>query len=196
MLPACHAVEPPPPCMRANDETFLPLYTAPMCSLRSVSGSCPPCSSGTRGQGPSGLYFTERWTTSRLVVVRDRRRIARPHQRVPAPRRRGGVRRGPLLDPAVPLPRLDLRSRRRSARGPALGGQPRVRPRRAGAALGPGRNVGTVHLRQRRLGCRAAARHPARAAGSWRAPVRLDELRFHSRASLSSGQLEDRGGDS
>ena len=51
--------------------------------------------------------------------ARSRRRAARARQRLPPPRRRGRVGRRALHDAAVPLPRLDVRARRRAARGAA-----------------------------------------------------------------------------
>ena len=59
-------------------------------------------------------------------------RAARVRQRLPPPRRRGRLRVRPLLDPAVPLPRVDVRARRRRcARRPRSDARPGVRPRRA-----------------------------------------------------------------
>ena len=130
-----------------------------------------------------GSYFTLRVADIPLVVVRDREGELRcPRERLPPPRRRGGVGRGALQHAPVPLPRLDLQPGRLAARGAALGGRPWLRPLRARPARGAGGHLGPVHLRQRRRGRGPARRHARRAAGD-RGPQRARRRR----AALPSG---------
>ncbi len=119
--------------------------------------------------------------------ARPRGRAARVRERLPPPRRRGGQWRRPLHHPAVSLPRLDLRPRRLAARGAALGERPRLRPRIARPAAGPGGHLGSVHLRQRRRRGSAARRDARHAARSLvrQAGLDVDSLVFHSRVPYS-----------
>ena len=86
-------------------------------------------------------------------------------QRLPPsrPRRHAGLRAP--RDAAVPVPRLDLRARRLPPQGAALRARARVRLRQLLPFPRPGRDMGAVHLRERRPRggfARRDARRPAR----------------------------------
>ena len=124
---------------------------------------------------------------------RRRRGAARVHQRLPASRRRArrGLR-GEELDP-VPLPRVDLRPRRRAARGAARRPRAGVRQERLVAAAGERRHWGPflfVNPDPQAPAARGAAR---RAAGDPRPRPRRRQPRVPLAGRVRRGrELEDR----
>ena len=116
---------------------------------------------------------------SRRRHPRPRRRAPRVRQRLPPPRLARRLRAGRARDAPVPLPRLDLRARRRPARGAAREGRPGDRPRRARPRADGGRDLGPVRVRQPGRGRAAAgggAGRPARRRARARARRRRARL--------------------
>ena len=123
-----------------------------------------------------------------VLVTRDERRsAARVPQRLPPSRRR--ARRGlraEELDP-VPLPRLDVRPRRRAAGCAARGTRARLRPERVVAAARERRHVGAVSLRQpRSAGAPPLAEHLGELPAILARDLDLDGLVFHSRVEFGA----------
>ena len=174
-----------------RDASLQLVHRRPTCSSASTSGCSPAAGStpATAASSPSpGSYFTLR------VAGRPAGRGPRPgghaarvRERLPPPRRRGGLGRRALHHAAVPLPRVDLRPRRLAARGAAL-------------RVDAGFDRSELGLRQAQVDtwgpfifvnadaeARAACRHARRAAAARgaRAGLDVDSLRFHSRAPFS-----------
>ena len=145
-----------------------------------------------------GSYFAAQVGHIPVAVVRGSgRRPPRPRERLPtsrAPRRRG---HGVPGDAAVPVPRLDVRPRRRARARAALRARAGLRPDGPLARADLRRHVGAVRLREPGSR-RAAARRVAR-----RDPVdRRGERPRSRRAPLplaprvaDRGQLEGRDGE-
>ena len=95
-----------------------------------------------RARREPGSFFASVAGHIPIIVTGPGRRAARFRQRLPSPwPRRGGGLRLPG-DPAVPLPRVDLRAGRHAAPRPALGARARLRSVGALAAPGGGRHWG------------------------------------------------------
>ena len=102
---------------------------------------------------------------------------------------------GTLLDAAVPVPRVDVRPRRRAAQGPARRPRAGPRPRRARPPPRERRDLGAVPVRAsrpRRAGVRRDARRAARRARGLRRRPRAARVP-PPRAVDARGELEGRG---
>ena len=127
-----------------------------------------------------------------LAVVRGARRRAAGHgERLPAsrPPRAGGIRA--VLVAAVPLPRLDVRPRRRAAEDPARRGAPGRGARPVARVGGRARPVRLRASVARRAAVRGRDRRPARGDRLVRRGPRPDGVP-PARAVDAPGQLEDR----
>ena len=125
---------------------------------------------------------------------RARRRASGVPERLPPPRLPGRRGSRQARDAAVPVPRLDVRSRRRAARSAARGGARGLRRGRARALPRRDRYLGPVRVRERAARAGAAggcARLDACAGGRARARRRRPRL-LHALADRGRGELEGR----
>ena len=134
------------------------------------------------GRGARLLRRGNRRTDSCRSYTRARQRPPCVPQRLPPPRPRRRQRSRTARDAAVPVPRVDVRPRRRLARRAAL--RPRTGVRRRGARAGSDRrrHVGTVRLREPGRRGRTARRCARRGA----APAGRDRRRRRDSSSASA----------
>ncbi len=119
-----------------------------------------------------------------------RRHVAGVPQRLPAPRRPGGIRVRKPPDAAVQVSRLDLSARRVAAPHAGHGGRTQLRRRRDASRAAAGRGLGAAGVRQSRPQGAAARALPRGPAGQGRLRFEPDLL-VHRAARIRRGvQLE------